>query len=299
MSRPAVDLSGRNVLVTGGSRGIGFAVASACLDAGARVAIAARTAAAVDEAVGRLRERAPAGLRPGVVGVTAVVGVTCDVGDPAGVDAAVASAESAFGRIHGLVHAAAVLGPIGPVVDVDPADWLDTLRVNLFGTFLVVRRVARHMVDHGGGRMVCLSGGGASGPFPNYTAYAAGKVGVVRFCETVAAELAPHGVEVNCLAPGFVATRMHAQTLLAGERAGEDYLASTRAQLAAGGVRPEVAAEAATFLLSDDAAGITAKFVSAPYDDVRGWPDHLTELDNSDMFTLRRVLPRDKGRDWQ
>ncbi len=289
MNRAPVSLGGRNVLVTGGSRGIGYAIAAACLRSGARVTIAARTATAVQDAVERLRDE-----ERGEVG-----GVSCDVGDPEAVDRAIAHAVSAFGHIHGLVHAAAVLGPIGPTVDVEPEEWLDTVRLNLFGTFLVVRQVARHMVGHGGGRIVCLSGGGASGPFPNFTAYASSKVAVVRFCETVAAELAPHGVAVNCLAPGFVATAMHEQTLLAGERAGADYLASTRARLDAGGVPPEVAAEAAAFLLSTAAAGITAKFVSAPYDDVSTWPEHLVELDNSDLFTLRRVLPRDRGQDWQ
>jgi NAD(P)-dependent dehydrogenase (short-subunit alcohol dehydrogenase family) len=289
MRRQAVDLTGRNVLITGGSRGIGYATAAACLRAGARVTIAARTAMTVQDAVDRLRGQE----------LGDVEGVCCDVSDLVGVDAAIAHAESSFGRIHGLVHAAAVLSPIGPVIDVEPEEWLDTVRVNLFGTFLVVRQVARHMVQHGGGRMVCLSGGGASGPFPNFTAYASSKVAVVRFCETVAAELAPLGVEVNCLAPGFVATRMHEQTLIAGERAGREYLESTKAQLDSGGVPSEVAADAAAFLLSEGAAGITAKFVSAPHDDVRNWPEHLPELEGSDLFTLRRVLPRDRSRDWQ
>ena len=288
MTGHPVTLAGRNVLVTGGSRGIGYAIAGACLRAGAQVTLASRTETTLWAAVDRLREQAPG-----------VEGVCCDVSEPAGIDAAVAHAEAAFGRIHGLVHAAGILGPIGPVVDTDPQEWLDALKVNLFGTFLAVRGVGRHMAHLGGGRIVCLSGGGASGPFPNYTAYASAKVGVVRFCETVAVELAPAGVEVNALAPGFVVTDIHRQTLLAGDRAGEEYLASTKAQLASGGVPPEVAAGAATFLLSDAAAGITGRFVAAPYDGFVDWPDRRSELDGSDLFTLRRIVPRDRGGNWQ
>ncbi len=144
-----------------------------------------------------------------------------------------------------------------------------------------------------------FSGGGASGPFPNYSAYACSKVAVVRLTETIAQELAPE-IEVNCLAPGFVLTRIHRQTLEAGSRAGQEFFEKTKTLLEeGGGVPATVAAEACAFLVSDAAKGITGKFVAAAYDDYRAWPLHLEELRDSDLFTLRRTLPRDRGLDWQ
>ena len=92
------------------------------------------------------------------------------------------------------------------------------------------------MIRRGRGKIVNMSGGGATSPFPRFTAYAVSKAAVVRFTETLAVELADYNIQVNAVAPGFVATRIHKHTLEAGEKAGPDYLRKTQEQLAAGGV---------------------------------------------------------------
>ncbi|HEX7050693.1 MAG TPA: SDR family oxidoreductase [Longimicrobiales bacterium] len=284
-----VDLSGRGCLVTGGSAGIGYACAAEALAAGARVVIAARGAEALEAARARLEDEYGAGR---------VYAVCADVGRERDVVALVDAATERLGRIDGLIHAAAVLGPIGRAVDVEPAAWWEAIRIDLFGTFLVAREVAKAMRGRGG-RMVLLSGGGATSAFPNYTAYACAKVGVVRFAESLAAELEADGIAVNALAPGFVATRIHEATLAAGEAAGADYLRRTREELEAGGVPATLAARAAVFLLSDRAGGITGKLVSAPWDTWWEWPARSEALAGGDLFTLRRIVPRDRGMEWQ
>ncbi|HEX3549020.1 MAG TPA: SDR family oxidoreductase [Candidatus Elarobacter sp.] len=283
MDAPPVSLHDKSILITGGSMGIGLACARACIDAGARVMICARGTGALAAAAVELGDD--------------VATACADVGDPGDVDALFDAFATALGRCDGVIHCAGVYGPIGPITEVEPDAWWDALRINLFGTFLVARGAARRMRPAGGGRIVLFSGGGASGPFPNYTAYASGKAAVVRFTETIAQELSPE-IEVNCVAPGFVATRLHRETLDAGTRAG-GFLDKTRAELDRGGVAPEVGAAAAAFLVSDAAAGITGKFVAAPYDGYRAWPERLEELRTSDIFTLRRILPRERGMDWQ
>jgi 3-oxoacyl-[acyl-carrier protein] reductase len=206
-----------------------------------------------------------------------------------------------LGGLHGVVHAAGVYGPIGPVVGVAPDQWFDAVRINLFGTFLVAREACRRMMDSkSAGSIVLMSGGGAATPFPNYTAYACGKVGVVRLTETLALEVAETGIRVNCVAPGFVVTRLHQQTLDAGDAlAGGAFVAKTKAELAKGGVPVSVPARTVAFLLSSLAADITGRFVAAPYDDWEKWPDHLAQIRGSDLFTLRRIVPRDRGMEWQ
>jgi 3-oxoacyl-[acyl-carrier protein] reductase len=185
-------------------------------------------------------------------------------------------------------------------VKVDPDEWLDAVRVNLFGTFLIARAACRRMIERGTkGSIVLMSGGGAATPFANYTAYACGKVGVVRLTETLALEVAPLGVRVNCIAPGFVATRLHARTLEAGEALAGSFVETTKQQLAKGGVPATVAARAAVFLLSERSAGITGRFVAAPYDGWDRWPERLDQIAGSDLFTLRRIVPKDRGMDWQ
>ena len=289
MAGRVIDLCGKVVLVTGGSVGIGFACAQELLGANASVVLAARGTDALATAAQQLAAEYDAHR---------VAACPADVGVFEQVDRLVAFALDRFGRLDGVVHAAAVLGPIGTILDVDPGSWADTIRANLVGTFAVARSAAAAMRSHGG-RMVFFSGGGASGPFPNYSAYAASKVAVVRFVETIACELAPYDIAVNALAPGFVATRMHDATLAAGDRAGSEYHARTKNELAGGGVSPNVAARAATFLLSGAAHGITGRFVAAPYDDYERWPERFASGASDDFFTLRRIVPRDRGEDWQ
>jgi NAD(P)-dependent dehydrogenase (short-subunit alcohol dehydrogenase family) len=271
-------LTGKSVVVTGGSMGIGEVVARTCLEAGANVTICARGVDALERAKARFEA---AGHR-GTIASAAI-----DVSNPAEVTRALDAAAARFGGIDGVVHAAAVLEPIGSILDVDPAAWLRTVEIDLFGSFLVTREACARMRERGG-RIVLFAGGGASTPYPNFTAYACSKVAVVRFAESVALEMAPFGIEINTLAPGLVATRMIDQTKRSGY-----------ATAAVAPVPPESAARAAAFLLSDAARGITGKFVAASYDDYARWPEHLEELRSSDIFTLRRILPKERGSDWQ
>ncbi|MBI4503673.1 MAG: SDR family oxidoreductase [Gemmatimonadetes bacterium] len=282
-------LAGRTVVITGGSMGIGLACAEECVREGATVVIGARGE----------KDLAAAAERLTLTGKGPVRAVRTDVTSAAEVDRLLAVALE-LGRLDGVIHAAGIYGPIGPVVKVDPDEWFDAIRVNLLGSFLVARASCRVMAEKGTqGSIVLMSGGGAATPFPNYTAYACGKVAVVRLAETLAQEVAPAGIRVNAIAPGFVATRLHQQTLEAGAGLAGAFVDTTRQQLAQGGVPPTVAARTCSFLLSDKASGITGRFVAAPYDGWEKWPDHLAEIGGSDLFTLRRIIPKDRGMDWQ
>lgn len=283
------DLSGKRIVVTGGSMGIGLACAEACLEAGAKLLICARADGPLNQAVEGLRKK----------GLSEAEARVADVTRQDQVDAVIQAAIMRFGGLDGVIHCAGIYGPIGAVTEVDPVEWLDAIRVNLFGTFLVARQACRVLKHRGGGRIVLFSGGGAATPFPNYTAYACGKVGVVRLTETLAQEMQPFNIEINCVAPGFVITRLHQETLAAGERAGKAFLENTKRQVDAGGVPASVGAGAAAFLMSDQAKGITGKFVAAPYDEWDAWPKHLDVLQKTDVFTLRRIVPKDRGMDWQ
>ncbi|HLB35356.1 MAG TPA: SDR family NAD(P)-dependent oxidoreductase [Gemmatimonadales bacterium] len=282
-------LGGRTIVVTGGSMGIGLACAEECVREGASVVICARGEKDLAGAVEHLRSLSGVQVR----------GVRADVTDAVHVGRVLAEAAS-IGRLDGVVHCAGVYGPIGPMVRVDAEEWRRAIDVNLFGTFLVAQQACQSMIAAGShGSIVLMSGGGAASPFPNYTAYACGKVGVVRLAETLALEMAPHGIRVNAVAPGFVITRLHEQTLGAGKELAGDFVETTRQQIAKGGVPPTVAARCAAFLLSERSGGITGRFVAAPYDGYAEWPAKLEAIKGSDLFTLRRIVPRDRGMDWQ
>ena len=181
-----------------------------------------------------------------------------DVGDEASWEAIAPEIAS----LDGVVHAAGVLGPIGPAELVDPAEFSDVLRINVLGTFLAAR-ATRAALARSGGAFVGFSGGGGTGPLVRFDAYAASKAAVVRLIEN----LAEDGMRANAIAPGFVATDIHQATLAAGKDAvGADYFERTRRELASGGTPAELAAELASWLLSDDSIGINGRLLSAPWD---------------------------------
>jgi 3-oxoacyl-[acyl-carrier protein] reductase len=283
-----MTLEGRAALVTGGSQGIGKAIVARLATEGARVAFCART---VDDLRTVAAELATNGGE--------LLPMPADVSDAAQVERLVAHTLARFGQIDILVNNAAIYGPIGPAWENDPVQWQETLAVNLVGPFLLCRAVVPTMIGAGGGKIINVSGGGAAGPFPRYSAYAASKAALVRFTETLAAELAEHNIQVNAVGPGMVATRLHQQTLEAGDRAGADFLRKTQAEIARGGVDPAIAAALVAFLASKKADWITGKFLHAVWDNWAGFDGHVNEIANSDVYTLRRLVPADRGLDWK
>jgi len=140
-----------------------------------------------------------------------------------------------FGRIHILVNNAAVTGPIGPFDAVDWNEWLATISVNLAGTAYCTRRALSLFKPHRYGKIINISGGGAADPLPRMSAYAACKAAIARFTETLALEVRDHGIDVNAVAPGPLATRMFDQMIAAGpERIGAEMHASIKRQKSEG-----------------------------------------------------------------
>jgi 3-oxoacyl-[acyl-carrier protein] reductase len=149
--------------------------------------------------------------------------------------------------------------------------------------------VGRRIRTSGRGKIVNCAGGGGTFPFPHYSAYATSKAAIVRFTENLAIELAADRIDVNCIAPGFVVTRLHEQTFVAGPGMAGAFYELTRKQIASGGVPAERSAELTAFLLSSDSDGISGKYISAPWDPWRE-PDFQTRLStDKDFGTLRRI----------
>jgi NAD(P)-dependent dehydrogenase (short-subunit alcohol dehydrogenase family) len=263
-------LEGRLVLVTGGSRGIGLESARALARLGARLVLVARGAAAL--------EAATASLPGGGHGWLAF-----DVSD-----------EDAWRRhlgdldeLAGLVTAAAVLEPVGLVGSYPPSAFRRTLEINLLGTQLAVHSCLPAL-RAGRGSIVTFGGGGATSPLPHYDAYASSKAAVARLTENLACALAPEGIRVNCVAPGFVTTSIHEATLAAGPAAaGDDYYERTRQEIAGGGFPAGEAADLVCLLL--EGVRFTGKLVSAQWDPWRDREFQERLANDQDLATVRRI----------
>jgi len=284
-------LAGRTALITGASHGLGLEIARTYLDAGAAgICICGRDANALDRALDELGERAAPGQK--------VIGEVIDVSRPEDVDRLLEVALTGLGEIVILVSNAGVYGPKGRLEEVDWSEWRRAVEINLFGSVLPARALTPHFVERGYGKIVQLSGGGATAPLPRLSAYAASKAGVVRFAETLAEELRGHHVDVNAIAPGALNTRMLDELLGAGpELLGDARYARALEQQRSGGIPLEQGAKLAVFLGSAASDGITGKLLSAVWDPWQELSERRVDLD-SDVYTLRRILPRDRGLDW-
>jgi predicted dehydrogenase len=152
------------------------------------------------------------------------------------------------------------------------------------------------MRESGGGSIINISGGGATSPRENFSSYATSKAAIVRFSETLAMETRGDGIRVNCIAPGAMKTSMLEEVIKKGNKvAGEKEYEIARKIIVEGGASMERVAELALFLASDESNGITGKLISAVWDNWKQWPEHLKELNESDVYTIRRIAGRDRG----
>jgi NAD(P)-dependent dehydrogenase (short-subunit alcohol dehydrogenase family) len=288
MTRP---LEGRTALITGGNQGLGLAIARAYATAGASVFMCARDAA--------LLETARADVSRLATGGQVVRAQPADVSRQDDVEALAKAVFETFPQLHILVNNAGVYGPMGLIEDVDWDGWVRAIQINLFGSILVCRALLRHFKEHRYGKIVQLSGGGATNPLPRISAYAASKAAIVRFSETLAEEVRGEGIDVNSIAPGPLNTRLLDEVLAVGpEKVGRAFYERSLKQKEQGGAPPDRGAALAVFLGSAASDGITGKLLSAVWDPWERLGEHLGDLQRTDVYTLRRIVPGDRGLPW-
>lgn len=275
-----------NIVLTGSSSGIGRALAERLLARGRRVWGLARS------------DQSDFAARHG----GAFRASRCDVAEWPQVAAAGAEIIGAWNTIDALITCAGLQGEIGPTLAVDPEKWSATVRANLDGTFFPIRALGSHLTALPSGRrgkIICFSGGGATKPRANFSAYGVAKTGVVRLVETLAEETRGQPLDVNAIAPGAINTRLTDEVLALGPAVvGAAEYAAAQKQKASGGGSLDKALGLVEWLLSSASDGITGRLLAAPWDP---WPmlgQHAADLAASDIYTLRRIIPEDRGQKW-
>ncbi len=284
-------LNGKVAIITGANQGLGLEISRKYVNAGASIVMCARN----DDLLTRAQKELTRGLAPGQV----IEVIPVDVSDIQCVEQLLKATLQRFGRIDILVNNAGIYGPMGPIEEVDWAQWIKAIEINLFGSILMCRAVLPIMKKQHKGKIIQLSGGGATNPMPNISAYAVSKAAIVRFAETLAEEVREFNIDVNAIAPGALNSRMLDEVLAAGpEKVGQVFFDKSIKQKESGGSGFDQGAELAVFLASDASNGITGKLISAVWDNWEHWPEHIDELRNSDVYTLRRIVGRDRGLTW-
>lgn len=284
-------LQGRAAIITGASQGLGLAIARAYVSAGANILMCARDTNILEEAAHQIKRM--------VGNECKVIAQVADVSDRADVDNLVQRALQEFSQVHVLVNNAGVYGPIGLVEEVEWNAWEKVVAINLMGSVLMCRAILPHFKQFHYGKIVQISGGGATNPLPRFSAYAASKAAVIRFAETLSEEVRSNGIDVNAIAPGALNTRLLDEVLDVGpEKAGVafyDRMVKIKSQ---GGTPLESGADLAVFLGSEASDGITGKLISAVWDPWDSFCEYKEDLQTTDVYTLRRITPKERGLGW-
>lgn len=284
-------LAGKVAIITGANQGLGLEIARKYASSGAHLMLCARNVNLLEVATYEVSKLAEYGQK--------IVCYVADVSNESNVNELVAATIAQLGGCHILVNNAGVYGPKGEIESIEWVDWIRAIEINIFGSILMSRAVLPHFKMQQYGKIIQLSGGGATSPMPRLSAYAVSKAAIVRYAETLAEEVRGSGIDVNSIAPGALNTRMLEEILAAGpDKVGKDFYERSMRQKETGGAGLVKGADLALFLASPESDGITAKLISAVWDSWREWPNHLDQLSKSDAYTLRRISGRDRGMEW-
>jgi NAD(P)-dependent dehydrogenase (short-subunit alcohol dehydrogenase family) len=277
-------------VVTGASQGLGKAIAREFVKEGAHVGLCARDEKLIHAVAQDFEILKSAGQQ--------IFAAPCDVSVEDDVEQFFDAVRSRLGPVNVLINNAGIYGPKGESEKVDFHEWTRAIEINLYGTFLPCRFAIRQMKmkEQRRGKIINLSGGGATAPLPRISAYAASKAAVVRLTETLAKELKEFAIDVNAIAPGALNTRLLEEVLSAGPDAvGQEFYQKSLKQRYSGGVPLEKPARMCVYLASGASDGITGKLISAQWDPWENLHAFREQLVNSDVYTLRRIVPEDRG----
>ena len=284
-------LSGKIAIITGANQGLGLEIARKFILCGADLMICARDKKKLDSAKNQLIKLTSSKQK--------ILSRVADISIEKDVELVVSDTINQLGGCHILVNNAGIYGPKNNIELINWKDWIKTIEINLYGSILMSRALIKHFRKQRYGKIIQLSGGGATNPLPNLSAYAASKAAIIRFSETLAEELRGTGIDVNAIAPGALNTRMLDEILEAGpSKVGQSYYERSLKQKENGGESMEKGADLAVFLASSKSDGITAKLISAIWDNWKEWPLHIKELNNTDAYTLRRITGKDRNFKW-
>ncbi len=274
-----LKLKDKVAIVTGAGRGIGKAMALAFAAEDASLTVVSRTLKEVEETANQIR----------TLGCHALP-LKVDISRQADVDMMVERTIREMGKVDILVNNGGIQGPVGPLVENDVQHWIDTININLLGVYFCIRSVLPAMIAQRRGKIINMSGGGATSSRPYLSAYAVSKTAVVRLTEVLADELKDHNIQVNAIAPGAQKTKMIEEIIAAGPKAGPKEIADMKRLLDSTDMQFEKFTSLAIFLASEDSGGLNGRLISAVWDDWEKLGTKWREVQSTELYTLRRVV---------
>jgi len=281
-----LDLNDKVVIISGASQGLGAYLVKAFCSSNARVVAFSRNFDLLKKTLSSEISKYHSKL----------LLLQADITSMKDIDNVYDKTIAKFGTADILINNAGVYGPMGKFENIDFNSWIEAIEINLIGSARMIRKAIPIFKQNNFGRIIQLSGGGATNPLPFITSYASSKAAIVRLVESIALEVYDYNITINSIAPGPMNTSMHAQVLKAGESlVGEEFYNKALKQEKEGGSSMVYAAELALYLCTSKAIKINGKLISALWDNYKLWPANEKFNSNKDLYTLRRIVGKDKG----
>ena len=281
-------LHNKIAIISGGSEGLGFEISKKFILAGASITICSRNKNNLKSAQFKLKKLLNKNQK--------LLAISADVSKEKDVAKVIKMTIQKLGNCSILVNNAGIYGPKNKIEKTNWKEWKKTIEINLFGSVLMCRGLVDCFKKLKYGKIIQLSGGGATSPLPYLSAYAASKAAVVRFAETLAKEVAEYNINVNSISPGPLNTKMLDEIIKAGpDKVGLYTYNKSIDQKKSGGSPLSKASDLAVFLASPQSDGITGKLISAIWDKWEDWPKYINKITNSDVYTLRRIVGKDRN----
>ena len=264
-------------IITGSGRGIGKEIAQKFAKEDSTVILAAKSKKEIDQTLKEIENNGGKGIS-----------FPTDISKLDEVTILVKKVIQKFSKVDILINNAGIVTPIGSIQTNDPIEWENTIKTNLLGTYYCVYNVLPYMIKQNYGKIINLSGGGAFHPFPYFSAYSSSKAAIIRLTETLAKELEDYNISINAISPGAIKTKITEQIIKNGDKAGNELLKAQEV-MENGGANIQNVLNLALFLGSEKSNGLSGKTISAQWDDLQYIKNNISEIQNSDKYTMRRI----------
>jgi NAD(P)-dependent dehydrogenase (short-subunit alcohol dehydrogenase family) len=281
-------LKDKVAIVTGGSRGIGKAIAERFAQEGCNLMLASRTKSELEKTAESIKKQFSVNISS----------YQTDIGNENEVTSLIQKTIAEFGKIDILVNNAAIVGPTGEISQINGQEFFNTLKNNIGGTVFCTKAVIPHMKSQKQGCIINLSGGGGLYPLPYYDAYSASKAAIVRLTENFALELEKFNIFVTAISPGAVNTKMFDEQLKIGKNSiGEKNWQALQDRLTSGGDSIYKASELALFIACQNRKELNGRVISAIWDNWENISKQKEKIIDTDVFQMRRIVPKDRDID--
>ncbi len=285
-----MKLKNKNVIITGSTGGLGSALAFKYLNEGANLILIGRT----DSKLNILKTK----LVQNILLNQFVITIKLDLSNLNSIPKIINKELKKLPKVDILINCAAIQGPIGKSWENSFKDWEKSFNINFYSTMVMTNTILPFMLKNNSGSIINISGGGSTSSRPDFSSYAISKTALVRYTEILSDELSNTKIRVNSISPGVMATNMIKQVIKYKKNIKNKNEVISADKVLSEGDNKDNAINLCIFLSTKESNGINGKLISALWDPWNEFKKYKSYIANSDIYTLRRIIPKDRGMNW-